>query len=321
LRGLGADLVDIVRDFLRAHRALRGVATRYRSGDLEFETVQALVGDGEASVLFRLKERSHHLFRSLPDEPDLEIGPGVLFDLAVGSLFHEAMKFRENFYQRAAYGPKVRALRSASVPDTSGLLHEFEKILGGTRVRLDESLQEAEILLDQTVGQFRVLLSAHPENGFVTRYLLENAALVEDVIGESIDQLLTDIHGSTGAGHEAAARSYLNSGFFAEAGAALTRAQAHGRQGSEISSLGDFAAGMQAYREGRYDDAVLRVSDWLDAEAEPRAEFVALALAAISRVGQLVERGPSDPLVLAASDLAERMRRTGAREHDASTAR
>ena len=38
----------------------------------------------------------------------------VLFDLAVGSLFHEAMKFRENFYQREVYGPRVRALRDAA---------------------------------------------------------------------------------------------------------------------------------------------------------------------------------------------------------------
>ena len=62
----------------------------------------------------------------------------ALFDLAVGSLFHEAMKFRENFYQREVYGPRVRALRTESGAENEALFREFEKILAAVAQRLDE---------------------------------------------------------------------------------------------------------------------------------------------------------------------------------------
>src|SRR5262249_56111628 len=56
-------LVEIVREFLAAHRLLRKVSERYRASELAFEEVGELVGDDERSVLFRLKERCHSSFR------------------------------------------------------------------------------------------------------------------------------------------------------------------------------------------------------------------------------------------------------------------
>jgi len=81
-----AGLVDIVREFLSVHGLLRRLFERHHAGSLRFEEVQALAGDNESSPLFRLKERCHGLFRAG------EVGGAALFDLAVGSLFHEAMK-------------------------------------------------------------------------------------------------------------------------------------------------------------------------------------------------------------------------------------
>ena len=88
-----SDLVDIVRDFIVVHQRFEILFARFREGSLKFEEVRRLVADSDSSVLFRLKERVHGLFRDRdPDEP-LRRGE-ALFDLAVGSLFHEAMKFR-----------------------------------------------------------------------------------------------------------------------------------------------------------------------------------------------------------------------------------
>ena len=134
MRSIESDLVYIVRDFLIVHRMFRDVTARYWSGALRFEQVQALVGDSEESVLFRLKERCHALFRADSEGEVVRVGPEALFDLAVGSLFHEAMKFRESLYQRDVYGPKVRALSSASEPEVSLLFREFERIEEGVVV-------------------------------------------------------------------------------------------------------------------------------------------------------------------------------------------
>ena len=301
-----AGLVDIVRDFLDAWATLRQVAARHRSGELEFEQVQALVGEG-GGVLYHLKERSHLLFRGEASQSLLDIGATALFDLAIGALFHEAMKFRENFYQRAVYGPKLRDLRQAGVSDPGGLLHEFEKILEGSAIREDEALQEAETLLVQTKSQFRALLLAHRDSGLLTRYLIERGGEVASVLDESLEALLQALHGTSSAGFVAAARSYLESGFFSDALRVLCQAVAQGAAAEEIERLCAYAEGMQAYVEQRYADAVAHLQAWLEAGPEDRRQAL-LAAAALSHLGRLVEAGRDSPLSKEAEALAHRIR-------------
>ncbi len=305
MRSIDSRVVDIVRDFLEAHRLLGQIAERYRAGALRFEEVQELVRETEASVLYRLKERCHALYRAAPGSDAPEIGHGALFDLAVGSLFHEAMKFRENFYQRSAYGPQVRALRDAGVSDASGLIAEFEKILEESAARLDESLSETAILLRRTVAQFRVLLREESRNGHLARFLVNHGDEVAQVLGVSRGALLAELHGSVGQAYARAGFSFLEGGFFADAHGALTQAVKHGEQLSAMQHLLAYAEGMQAYLEGRYGDFVERMSGWLEAAPEANeASLVPLAASALARVGQLT--GSKGELAQRASALAER---------------
>lgn len=303
-------LVDIVRDYLIADSLTRRLFARYREGRLRFDEVQELVGDEEGSVLFRLKEHCHALFRPTDEKPALAMPREALFDLAVGSLFHEAMKFRENLYQHTVYGPKVRALRAESGADTDEIFREFEKILAAAAVRLDEALQETEALLAHTRAQFRVLLVAHRANGLVTRYLIENAALVAEVFAQGLGRLLAEIHGSEAAGYAAAARSYLASGHFGLARGALAEAQARSGDDGELLRLEAYAEGMDAYLAGRYRDAIARLDRWLalgpGAGEEPLA---ALAYSALSRVSALAEGPEAERIIADANAVAVRAQR------------
>lgn len=283
-----AGLVDIVREFLLAHRELRRLFEHQRRGDLRWDEVQRLVGDDEASVLFRLKERSHALFRAGVD--DRELPRVALFDLAVGSLFHEAMKLRENFYQLEVYAPKVAAARIEAESGSEALFEEFARILRVSRARLAEALGESESLLEQTRRQFRVLLATHRENGFVTRYLLENASLTEEVLGEPLDALFASIHGDAACGYALAARSYLESGYFDEARHALAEAAARDPARPELRVDAAYAEGMSAWLRGSYEEALEHLERWAAAPPGPDdGRFRELALAAVSRLGQLVE--------------------------------
>jgi hypothetical protein len=179
-----AALADITREFLLAHRLMRRLFALYRKDELRFEELERLIGDDEHSVLFRLKGRCHGLFRREPGRRALAMRREALFDLAVGSLFHEAMKFRENFYQREVYGPRVRALRTESGAENEALFREFEKILAAVAQRLEEGLHESEALLVQTREQLALLLAEYHDNGFVVRCLIENRADVEVVFDE-----------------------------------------------------------------------------------------------------------------------------------------
>jgi hypothetical protein len=301
-------LVEIVREFLLAHRLLRRVSERYRAGQLLFEEVGELVGDDERSVLFRMKERCHALFRG--EHGDGEIGATALFDLAVGSLFHEAMKFRENVYQRSSYGPKVRSLRRAAVRDESGLLAEFEKLIGAAGVRIDESLQELDTLLGQTTAQFRILLAAHREEGALARVLTARSDELAEMFGTTPEALLTDLYGGAAAAWARAARSFLASGFYAEAAATLGEVGRLGRHSPEEARLLHYAEGMAAYLEGRYGDTVARLGDWYDAAppqlGDEERTLARQAAAALSRIGALA--GAGAPEAEQAKRCLERMR-------------
>jgi hypothetical protein len=308
MTALEPGLVEIVREFLAAHRLLRRVTERYRAGQLAFQEVGALVGDDERSVLFRLKERSHALFRG--ERGEGAIGATALFDLAVGSLFHEAMKFRENFYQRSAYGPKVHALRRAAVRDESGLLPEFEKLLAAAAIRIDESLQELDTLLVQTTAQFRVLLAAHANDGVLARVLVARGQELAEVLGRSADSLFAELYGDAAAAWSCAGRSLLASGFFVEAVAALREASLRGRRDGEDARLLAYAQGMSAYLEGRYGEVVTGLLAWLEASPSPPAAaerpLAQQAAAALARVVALAGSGSRE--AAAAARALERLR-------------
>ncbi len=295
-------LVDIAREFLLAHRELRRLFERHRERALRWDDVQRLVGDTEESVLFRLKERTHALFRAGASAAEL---PRVaLFDLAVGSLFHEAMKLRENFYQLEVYAPKVEAARIDAEPGSEPLFEDFARLLRVSRSRLEEALLETESLLEQTRRQFRVLLATHRESGLVMRYLLENASLAQEVLGETIDSLFASIHGDAGAGYALAARSYLESGYFDSARRALAEAIARDPDSPELHASSAYAEGMDAWLRGDYEEALRHLERWTSGPAISNdAAFRTLALSAISRLEQLVEGDRREALVASARGL------------------
>jgi hypothetical protein len=282
---IDSGLVDIARDFLAAHALASRIAARYRSGELAFEEVARLVGNDEDAALFRLKERCHALFRNTRAS-GVAASREALFDLVVGALFHEAMKFRENLYQRSVYGPKMRALRArATDAGETALFDEFEKILAATSVRLDEALHETEALLEQARRQLRRLLASHHESGLVARYLIEHPELVAAVFPEGLDALLAEIHGSSADGFARAARSYLASGHCREAEDALDAARSRSRSGTGLQGLEAFAAGLRAHAEGRHADALTQLGQWLDADGDARDERLgALARSALARL-------------------------------------
>lgn len=316
-------LVEIVRDFIAVHRQMAVLFESFREGTLRFDEVSALVADSESSPLFRLKERVHTLFR-----PDAGAGQHAgqtlrrgeaLFDLAVGSLFHEALKFRENFYQLEVYAPRVVSLR-----DDGGaadeLLREFEKILHGASQRVEESLDEAETLLGQLRRQLVVLLlDAREEksSGLVTRYLITHRDDVEAVYTEGLEALLEKLHDHVLTAYLCAIRSQLESARFDEAielirdarqGAAEGAGTSAYAAGSELTCLEAYAEGMSAFLHADYERSTEKLGEWLGLSGdESDAQYAAYALAALSRVPELVAASEQPFPTGAAKKLAEHL--------------
>jgi tetratricopeptide (TPR) repeat protein len=300
-------LVDIAREFLAAHALMRRLFAKHRAGSLRFQELEELVGDDEGSVLFRLKERCHASFRTGGGRHSMH--REALFDLAVGSLFHEAMKFRENFYQREVYGPRVEALRSQAGHREAALFDEFTRIQESVSVRLAEGLVETETLLARTVEQLFSLWVAHREDPLVARFLVDNAAAVEEMLSRPFADALAAIYGDTATGYALAGRSLLASGYYPEAIAALGEAAARRIDAREIGGLVAYARGMQAYLARDYEESVERLSEWADTTDPGATELLGLAHDAVSRIGQLAEGSERQRIVDAASALLVRLGR------------
>lgn len=292
---------------MEVHRALGRIFTRYRRGELRFEEVQQLFSDDEGSPLFRLKERCHALFRSDADAVDHERHWEVLFDLAVGSLFHEAMKFRESFYQREVYGPRVRALREEAGAEAESLFREFEKILATVSIRLEEGLAETEELLARTAEQLVVLAGQHRAHGHLARFLIERSGETEAVFGMDSDTLLTAIYGEPAEGYALAGRSYLKSGYYEESDQAFGEAIDRGGDRRALEPASCYARGMAAYLRGDYGSSVEQLTVWADTDPKPGVAMTELAAGALSKIDNLAVGDDKEAVVDAATKLATRL--------------
>ncbi|HZO09369.1 MAG TPA: hypothetical protein VFC77_08325 [Myxococcota bacterium] len=300
--------VDVVRDFLAAHRALRGLFALFRAASLRFGDLDPVFVDDESSVLFRLKERCHALFRPRPGRARETRHREVLFDLAVGSLFHEVMKFRENFYQREVYGPQVRALRADVEPAAASLFLEFEKILDAVSARLGEGLEEIETLLGQTRSQLLLLLAEHADDGLVMRSLIEHRAAVEECFGRALEDLFAELHaGRPAPGFALAGRSYLESGHYELAEGAFADAAQQGGDPQELGRQAAYARGMRAYLAGDYAESVAQLERWVRGAPAADVFLAGLAHAAVSKLERLVQGSGRAATLRAAGELAGRL--------------
>lgn len=282
-----SQIPEILRDFVEVHRLISDLAIRHRSSGLRFEALAGSIEDDEASVLFRLKERTHALFRAPRGERRAPTHREALFDLAVGSLFHEGMKLRENLYQREIYGPQVRALLSDAEEESKALFDEFERMLGSVEERVDEGVNELETLVQRTAEQLRLLI-AHPPDDGSARYMTEHPETVDMVFGVSLEEQLEAMYGSVATGFERAGRSYLASGFFAPAERCFDQALERSDAEDNVGALRDYARGMGAYVARDYGASIEHLKAWI-ATNPPEARFRSLARDAVSSIVQLAE--------------------------------
>ena len=276
---------QIVRDFMHAYTLAERLGEALRGGELRFDLVDELVGEGEAFLLYRLKEECHSLFRGSDTGPRSEFHAEELFDLAIGMLFHEGMKFREGHYLSTAYGPRFeRVIQDGTAGGP--MAAAFRRVFEAGRRRMLESEAETAQLFGETRDQLRLLLRQRPTSGVIARSLLEDPECTEHVFG-SLRILLEEVYGSPVRGYRLALESLIETGHFADvaplAGAEWAREDEFCRQAAA------FARGMSHYYAGNPAAALEALSscvrDWArgGADASPAwREYARTALAKLA---------------------------------------
>ncbi|PID71936.1 MAG: hypothetical protein CSB34_04625 [Desulfobulbus propionicus] len=171
--------------------------------------------------LWRLKDTCHSVWPESERQRDIH---GSLVDWLIGSLFHEAMKLKENIYLIGKYGSSdflqdnqssepLLMSRPGYSPFTQLLDTQdiFHSISVDTILQIERLLN----LFERGVYLFRVMVPGLVENDLVIRLLTEQEQLIEKIWGESLADLFQDIFsGNMAYGFCVAGNSYFKSQWY-----------------------------------------------------------------------------------------------------------
>ncbi len=195
---------------------------------------QMLGTESEKGRLWRLKDLCHLAW---PEQEREYAVHGSLIDWLLGSVFHEAMKLKENIYLLNTYGPAAVRMRKSLPPSSvqvarpSGPLPQLSKMVDVDslirRIAADvvSQMEQAGFLLGQANFILRMMMPDLAGNALVVRLLVEEEKLVRALWGEPVEDLLLDMFsGSAAQGFCAAGRSYLSGQWYGQALAMYERA-------------------------------------------------------------------------------------------------
>jgi tetratricopeptide (TPR) repeat protein len=218
-------LVEVVRQYLLATIHFRQLYDQYQTGLPHFSDWAKFADDRGESILFDLKETAQGLFQPnafLISEKE------QIFDLTIRSIFHLAMKMREDLYQLEMFAPKYSALskRDSSSAEQEQLIHKFQGLISRAETSFREGMEEIRELARDSFRQFKDLLAEYRENGLLLRFFIEEPVLIQKALGQdSFEEYLQILSGKDEAeAYRIAGESYFESAFYDRALRAFSRA-------------------------------------------------------------------------------------------------
>jgi len=246
----------MVRRLLLAEVAFQEISEKYKKGRLGFSDIGNWVDDKGHSLLYNLKEQSHSLFRAG------EKGPvhrnEWLLDLAIGSIFHEAMKLRENIYQMEVYRPRYLQFKSnmgkATYEYERDYLQQFERIISRAEQGVQEGMEETQSFFKDAVEQLIDFFKKNSRNPYLVRFLLEHQPLLQKVYGNKKAKEIFYLMFKKGLldAYSLAGRSYLQSGHYDLSSLYFTKALRMEPSDHELQFFLNFSLGMKAYYKNAY---------------------------------------------------------------------
>ena len=242
-------ILEIVKGLLLSEVAFQEIFKKYKEGYLRFLDIGSWVDDKGHSLLYSVKEQCHVIFRYI------ETGPlhkkEWLLDLAIGSIFHEAMKLRENLYQIEIYRPKYLQykLRAGKSAYEKSYLQQFERIISKADQGLGEGMEETQSLFQDATAQLIDFFKESAGNKYLVRFLLENRPLLRKVYGSKKAKEIFNVMFEKGLldAYSFAGRSYLESEHYDLSSNYFSYALKIDPHDQILRFLFNFSLGMNAY--------------------------------------------------------------------------
>ncbi len=254
----GRNILEIVRGLLLSEVAFQEIFKKYKQGRLRFSDIGTWVDDKGQSLLYNLKEQCHSLFRYKGKTPTHK--NQWLLDLVIGSIFHEAMKLRENIYQMEVYGPKYLQYKSASGKSDyeKDYAKLFERIILKAKQGVTEGMEETRSLSRDAMAQLIDLFKESTKNTLLVRFLLENQILLRKVYGSKKAKEIFNLMFKKGFldAHRLAGQSYLQSEHYDLASSHFSKALKMDPHDKDLQFFLKFSLGMNEYYRNAYSKSL-----------------------------------------------------------------
>lgn len=187
---------DLFKFFCQACELLeRQMASFDADGTVEFEVLRDIVGtEMDKGLLWRMKDTAHHVFRN---DPNVHLG-GRFLDWAIGYIFHETVKLKEDAYQKQNYAPWFHTLIKGDT-DSSGPERDITEQLFQVLSQTEESMHREIARIRFIMAKCRQLLPSYlhrySDNVLLARYIFSQNGLVLAVFRDEYDELIRTIYG------------------------------------------------------------------------------------------------------------------------------
>jgi len=186
-----------------------------------WQKLTVMVGtETDKGPLWQLKDLCHRLWPRDSSGPDLG---GTLTDWLIGSVFHEAMKLKENIYLLNSYGPAAYRISEPGAPEQAGVprlarMMDINGLISRIVVDVMNEMEQLAFLFGQASFIIRTMIADLSYNMLVIRFLVEHEESVRELWGEELELLFSDMfYGAPEQGFCAAGRSYLNGQWYTRA--------------------------------------------------------------------------------------------------------
>jgi hypothetical protein len=219
-------LRDLVQDFIEAKLYLDMLGHQLQSTNaLPYRLLDEWLGsENKKGSLWNLKDQCHNLFRNRSTNANLY---EHLFDWTIGSIFHEAIKLKENSYQMETYKPLLEQANCQLNAELARIVRDYFEVIEDARKNLVEEIEQIDHLFSNALLHLIEILPLYRDNILLVRYLLENTKqLSEKVFGKkAFNQILRVMfpHGLVSA-YLCVAEKCIQSGWYRDATRYLKKA-------------------------------------------------------------------------------------------------
>lgn len=163
-------------------------------GTVEFDQLSELVGNEmNTGLLWRMKDTAHHVFRN---DPHSQLG-GKFLDWAMGYIFHETIKLKEDAYQKQNYAPWFHKLYEGDLsPSEKDITEQLFQVLNQTEESIRREIDRIRFIIDKCRQLLPYYLNRYSDNALLARYIYSQNELVKSVFGDEYATLIFAIYGS-----------------------------------------------------------------------------------------------------------------------------